>query len=312
MNNDTKPKTKRKGFIQPQKYVLVNSPLTNNEKAVYLTLLSHRNSKKKNSIYPGLTTIALESNCSKSTVIRALKRLEGLGLVKWKVRGQGKTNLYSIKLESKTLEAESKRIERENKKQILQASQIRSVTMKLLEVSPRNTNNKKNINKKLNNIVTYSASTESVSASNVVTNTSLPSVNQEEAKPAETFIPVGELSGGDSRNASVEEGPRVSDYSKYAECAEQGWQLVDQVKNPQPRPLTDKDPYFFHAWVANKEQEYPWPQDMQNQWVLDQLKMVEDEWVDAYFEQKFKKKTNHRVHHFLSDGVVDKLQLKCL
>lgn len=312
MNNDTKPKTKRKGFIQPQKYVLVNSPLTNNEKAVYLTLLSHRNSKKKNSIYPGLTTIALESNCSKSTVIRALKRLEGLGLVKWKVRGQGKTNLYSIKLESKALEAESKRIERENKKQILQASQIRSVTMKLLEVSPRNTNNKKNINKKLNNIVTYSASTESVSTSNEVTNTSLPSVNQEEAKPAENFVPVGELSGGDSRNASVEEGPRVSDYSKYSEYAEQGWQLVDQVKNPQPRPLTDNDPYFFHAFEKVMGIPYSWPQDMQNQWVLDQLKMVEDEWVDEFFDQPFRKKMNHRVHIFLEPGILEKLRAKSM
>ena len=163
-----------------------------------------------------------------------------------------------------------------------------------------------------NNIVTYSASTESVSTSNVVTNTSLPSVNQEEAKPAETFVPVGS-SEGEAVTGSVKEAAnRVSDYSKYNEYAEQGWQLVDQVKNPQPRPLTNKDPYFFHVFEDVVGKPYPWPQDLQNQWVLEQLGYVEDEWVDTYFQQKFKKKTDYRVHHFLSDGVVNRLQLKNL
>lgn len=249
----------------------------------------------------------------------ALEKLEAKGYIKVILKKFNNTPTHHIRLTekffndffAKELQAIKVSDEKvEQKKTLSHLEDYETVKSDLTKlVKSYNIDNRTKIT---DNIVTYSASTESVSTSNVVTNTSLPSVNQEEAKPAETFVPVGEISGGDSRNASVEEGPQVSDYSKYTEYAEQGWQLVDQVKNPQPRPLTDKDPYFFHAWVANKEQEYPWPQDMQNQWVLDQLKMVEDEWVDEFFDQPFKKKMNHRVHIFLEPGILDKLRAKSM
>lgn len=82
------------GFTQVPN-VLLKSELSANAKVVYAQLLSYAWSNDK--CYPGQERMADDLGSTKSTVNRAIIELQNTGWLEVDRRGQGKTNIYTLK-----------------------------------------------------------------------------------------------------------------------------------------------------------------------------------------------------------------------
>jgi hypothetical protein len=82
------------GFTQVPN-VLLRSPLSANAKVVYAQLLSYAWTNDR--CYPGQERMAEDLGSTKSTVNRAILELQETGWLDVERRGQGKTNIYTLK-----------------------------------------------------------------------------------------------------------------------------------------------------------------------------------------------------------------------
>ena len=82
------------GFTQVPN-VLLKSKLSANAKVVYAQLLSYAWTNDK--CYPGQERMADDLGSTKSTVNRAIIELQETGWLDVERRGQGKTNIYTLK-----------------------------------------------------------------------------------------------------------------------------------------------------------------------------------------------------------------------
>lgn len=82
------------GFTQVPN-VLLKSSLTANAKVVYAQLLSYAWTNDR--CYPGQERMAEDLGSTKSTVNRAIIELQEAGWLEVERRGQGKTNIYTLK-----------------------------------------------------------------------------------------------------------------------------------------------------------------------------------------------------------------------
>lgn len=82
------------GFTQVPN-VLLKSKLSANAKVVYAQLLSYAWTNDK--CYPGQERMADDLGSTKSTVNRAIIELQETGWLEVERRGQGKTNIYTLK-----------------------------------------------------------------------------------------------------------------------------------------------------------------------------------------------------------------------
>ncbi len=83
------------GFTQIPNVLLQTPDLSNNAKVVYAQLLSYAWNNDR--CFPGQERMATDSGASKSTVNRAVIELERAGWLEIQRRGQGKTNVYTLK-----------------------------------------------------------------------------------------------------------------------------------------------------------------------------------------------------------------------
>lgn len=83
------------GFTQVPNILLRNPDLSNNAKVVYAKLLSY--AWQNNYCFPGQETMGEELGSSQPTIARALMELEKQGWLEIERRGQGKTNIYTLK-----------------------------------------------------------------------------------------------------------------------------------------------------------------------------------------------------------------------
>ncbi len=82
------------GFSQIPNVVLRDPRLTSNAKVVYCLLLSYAWSK--DSCFPGQERLAKDMGVDRRTIIRTMAELNEQGLISWKRRGLGKTNIYYL------------------------------------------------------------------------------------------------------------------------------------------------------------------------------------------------------------------------
>jgi len=83
------------GFTQVPNILLKAPTLTANAKIVYAQLLSY--AWTNGYCYPGQVRMADDLGSTKSTVNRAILELETAGWLEVEKRGQGKTNIYTLK-----------------------------------------------------------------------------------------------------------------------------------------------------------------------------------------------------------------------
>src|SRR5215210_7510779 len=83
------------GFTQVPNFLLKSPTLTANAKIVYAQLLSY--AWRNNYCYPGQVRMAEDLGSTKSSVNRAILELEKAGWLEVAKRGQGKTNIYTLK-----------------------------------------------------------------------------------------------------------------------------------------------------------------------------------------------------------------------
>jgi len=81
-------------FIQMPVEVLKMKGLSHSAKIVYGLLLSY--AWYNANCFPGQEKLAEDAECSSRTVRKHLKDLKDVGLVDWKMRGLGKTNIYYL------------------------------------------------------------------------------------------------------------------------------------------------------------------------------------------------------------------------
>lgn len=83
------------GFTQVPNYLLNNKDLSFAAKVVYAKLLSYAWNNDR--VFPGIVRTAEELGSKKSTVHDGIKELERNGWLDVQRRGQGKTNVYTLK-----------------------------------------------------------------------------------------------------------------------------------------------------------------------------------------------------------------------
>jgi predicted transcriptional regulator len=83
------------GFTQVPNFLLNKFDLSFAAKVVYAKLLSY--AWHNNRVFPGQETMAAEIGSKKSTINKAIKELEDRGWLEIFRRGQGKTNVYTLK-----------------------------------------------------------------------------------------------------------------------------------------------------------------------------------------------------------------------
>ena len=85
----------RHGFTQIPNFILRDPDLSPNAKTTYGLLLSY--AWHNNLCFPGQERLAEQMGTHVATVSRAITELEACGLIEIERRGQGKTNVYTIK-----------------------------------------------------------------------------------------------------------------------------------------------------------------------------------------------------------------------
>jgi hypothetical protein len=83
------------GFTQVPNFVLKNAQLSSNAKVVYAMLLSY--AWHQDRVFPGQTRMAADMGSSQPTIARAIAELEQAGYLQISRRGQGLTNLYTLR-----------------------------------------------------------------------------------------------------------------------------------------------------------------------------------------------------------------------
>jgi len=84
----------RQGFTQIPNYVLRDKRLSFGARLTYTMLLSY--AWQEGSCFPGQERIAQDLGISRQSVSKFLQELRKGGLIDWKRRGLGKTNVYYI------------------------------------------------------------------------------------------------------------------------------------------------------------------------------------------------------------------------
>jgi len=82
------------GFAQVPNVVLRDPQLTSNAVRLYCLILSYAWSK--DSCWPGHSTLGEAMGVDRRTIVRTMAELNEQGLISWKRRGLGQTNLYFI------------------------------------------------------------------------------------------------------------------------------------------------------------------------------------------------------------------------
>jgi hypothetical protein len=83
------------GFTQLPNFILKNPALSSNAKVVYAMLLSY--AWHHDRVFPGQTRLAADMGSSQPTIARATAELEQVGYLAITRRGQGLTNLYTLR-----------------------------------------------------------------------------------------------------------------------------------------------------------------------------------------------------------------------
>lgn len=83
------------GFTQVPNFILKNGELTSNAKVAYSLLLSYAWNNDK--VFPGQERMAQDMGTSQPTVTRAIAELEKIGYLSILRRGQGRTNVYTLR-----------------------------------------------------------------------------------------------------------------------------------------------------------------------------------------------------------------------
>lgn len=83
------------GFTQVPNFILKNPELSSNAKVVYSMLLSYAWHNDK--VFPGQERMAEDMGSSQPTIARAIAELEKVGYLEITRRGQGLTNLYTLR-----------------------------------------------------------------------------------------------------------------------------------------------------------------------------------------------------------------------
>ena len=83
------------GFTQVPNFVLKNAQLSANAKVVYAMLLSY--AWHHDRVFPGQARMAEAMGSSQATIARATAELEQAGYLQISRRGQGLTNLYTLR-----------------------------------------------------------------------------------------------------------------------------------------------------------------------------------------------------------------------
>ena len=92
---DTLDPVARGGFTQVPNFILKNPDLSVGAKVVYAMFLSY--AWHNDSCFPGQQRMAEDMGMSVSRVNEFIKTLESAGFIEILRRGQGKTNVYTIK-----------------------------------------------------------------------------------------------------------------------------------------------------------------------------------------------------------------------
>ncbi len=91
----------RGGFTQIPNFILKDGSLSVGAKVVYAMFLSY--AWHNDSCFPGQDRLAEDMGMSRSRVTEFIGELEKVGLVTIQRRGQGKTNLYTIHFQVKSM-----------------------------------------------------------------------------------------------------------------------------------------------------------------------------------------------------------------
>ena len=83
------------GFTQVPNFILKNPALSSNAKVVYAMLLSYAWNHDR--VFPGQERMAEDMGSSQPTIARAIAELEQVGYLEIAWRGQGLTNLYTLR-----------------------------------------------------------------------------------------------------------------------------------------------------------------------------------------------------------------------
>ena len=83
------------GFTQVPNFIFKNSDLSSNAKVAYALLLSYAWDHDR--VFPGQERMATDMGTSQPTVTRAIAELEKIGYLEIMRRGQGRTNLYTLR-----------------------------------------------------------------------------------------------------------------------------------------------------------------------------------------------------------------------
>ncbi len=92
---DTRDPVVRGGFTQVPNFILENPDLSVGAKVIYAMFL--RFAWHNDYCYPGQQRLANDIGMSVGRVNQYIKQLEAAGLIEVKRRGQGRTNLYTVK-----------------------------------------------------------------------------------------------------------------------------------------------------------------------------------------------------------------------
>jgi hypothetical protein len=92
---DTSDPVVQGGFTQIPNFILVNPDLSVGAKVIYAMFLRYAWHNEK--CFPGQARLADDIGMSIGRVNQFIKELEAAGLIEIKKRGQGKTNLYTVK-----------------------------------------------------------------------------------------------------------------------------------------------------------------------------------------------------------------------
>jgi len=84
------------GFTQVPNFVLESDEISPGAKLVYAMLLKY--AWQNGFCFPGQKALAKDMGCGRRSVIRFMKELTSTGLMGITRRGQGKTNLYVLKV----------------------------------------------------------------------------------------------------------------------------------------------------------------------------------------------------------------------
>ncbi len=86
----------RHGFVQLPNQVLKDNRLSSTDKIVYALLLSYAWQSRR--CFPGRSTLASDVGCNLITITRSITHLEIYKLIRVERRGQGKVNIYHIRI----------------------------------------------------------------------------------------------------------------------------------------------------------------------------------------------------------------------